>query len=316
MKSTDFTTFLNTPGCSKGRHTNVKPIEPEKITGNLQKDDSPDRVIEHRAPVQEAKKRPPVDAPLVRLKHSVAASLKQQQAQIEAAKKQKEEEEGAENGTEVAIGESCKNNGCKETYNGSSEEGQCRHHPGVPVFHEGMKFWSCCQKKTSEFQEFLDQQGCDFGSHKWVKEESGSSEVECRYDWHQTATHVTVAIYAKKYDPAISYVEVNPVRLRVHVYFPLEKGAFDLDSELRGIIDVNETSCSMMGTKMEIKMKKDEIGSWPKLEIPKIPKPKEEIKNNVAEQESRVDALDLDDLDLTPQKLQLTEAARTIKPAN
>ena len=92
----------------------MKPIEPEKITGNLQKDDSPDRVIEHRAPVQEAKKRPPVDAPLVRLKHSVAASLKQQQAQIEAAKKQKEEEEGAENGTEVAIGESCKNNGCKE----------------------------------------------------------------------------------------------------------------------------------------------------------------------------------------------------------
>ncbi len=22
--------------------------------------------------------------------------------------------------------------------------------------------------------------------------------VECRYDWHQTATHVTVAIYAKE----------------------------------------------------------------------------------------------------------------------
>ena len=59
--------------------------------------------------------------------------------------------------------------------------------------------------------------------------------MECRYDWHQTATHVTVAIYAKKYDPAISYVEVNPVRLRVHVYFPLEKGAFDLDAELRGV---------------------------------------------------------------------------------
>jgi hypothetical protein len=23
--------------------------------------------------------------------------------------------------------------------------------------------------------------------------------VECRYDWHQTATHVTVAIYAKEF---------------------------------------------------------------------------------------------------------------------
>ena len=45
--------------------------------------------------------------------------------------------------------------------------------------------------------------------------------VNCRYDWHQTATTVTVAIYAKKIDPARSVVEINPVRLRVHLYFPL-----------------------------------------------------------------------------------------------
>ena len=32
-KSTDFTTFLNTPGCSLGKHSNIKPEEPEKITG-------------------------------------------------------------------------------------------------------------------------------------------------------------------------------------------------------------------------------------------------------------------------------------------
>ena len=37
-KSTDFTTFLSTPGCSVGRHSNVKPVEPEKITGNLSKE--------------------------------------------------------------------------------------------------------------------------------------------------------------------------------------------------------------------------------------------------------------------------------------
>ena len=32
---------------------------------------------------------------------------------------------------------------------------------------------------------------------------------------------------------------------------------------------MNECSCSMMGTKLEVKMKKAEIGLWTKLEAPK-----------------------------------------------
>ena len=50
-KSTDFTTFLNTPGCALGKHSNVKPINPEKITGNLNKDPEP-VVVETRPPIQ------------------------------------------------------------------------------------------------------------------------------------------------------------------------------------------------------------------------------------------------------------------------
>ena len=37
-------------------------------------------------------------------------------------------------------------------------------------------------------------------------------DMKCRYDWHQTATHITVTVYAKKYDFNVSYVEVSPVR--------------------------------------------------------------------------------------------------------
>jgi cysteine/histidine-rich domain-containing protein len=179
-----------------------------------------------------------------------------------------------------------------------------------------MKYWSCCQRKTSEFQEFLDQEGCNIGVHKWIKEDTGSgAQVECRYDWHQTATHVVVAIYSKKYDPVVSYVEVNPIRLNVHIYFPLEKASLDLDTELRGVIDINECSCSMMGTKMEIKMKKAEPGSWARLEVPKqVIKSKQPETETKAEAEEPVDALDLDDLDFTPKKFQLSEAARTVKP--
>ena len=36
-KTTDFTEFLNTPGCTRGPHSREKPIEPEAITGK--KDD-------------------------------------------------------------------------------------------------------------------------------------------------------------------------------------------------------------------------------------------------------------------------------------
>ena len=43
--------------------------------------------------------------------------------------------------------------------------------------------------------------------------------MKCRYDWHQTASHVTVAIYAKKYSDTESYVEVNPVRFVIVEHF-------------------------------------------------------------------------------------------------
>ena len=133
--------------------------------------------------------------------------------------------------------------------------------------------------------------------HDWYFQE-GSAKVECRYDWHQTATHVTVAIYAKNYDPDISKIEIHGARLKVHVYFPEQAGSFDLDLELAGvsnkfirlriclfipnkidvdlnrkfylkIIDVKQTTATMAGTKLEVKMRKAEPGSWSKLFIPR-----------------------------------------------
>ena len=36
------------------------------------------------------------------------------------------------------MGEPCKNSGCKNTYLGPEESyTNCKHHPGIPVFHEG-----------------------------------------------------------------------------------------------------------------------------------------------------------------------------------
>lgn len=85
-----------------------------------------------------------------------------------------------------------------QTYNGpKTDEETCVHHPGVPIFHEGwgelindaekrlfhlirwyfmsmhhfrMKYWSCCKRKTSDFNSFLSQEGCNKGSHQWRKD--------------------------------------------------------------------------------------------------------------------------------------------------
>ena len=31
------------------------------------------------------------------------------------------------------------------------------------------KFWTCCQRRTSDFDEFLRQEGCTTGEHMWIE---------------------------------------------------------------------------------------------------------------------------------------------------
>jgi CHORD len=45
----------------------------------------------------------------------------------------------------------------------------CQYHPGVPVFHDALKGWSCCSRRSTDFTEFLNIPGCTFGIHNGVK---------------------------------------------------------------------------------------------------------------------------------------------------
>jgi len=313
-KSTDFTEFLNTPGCARGRHSREKPIEPENITGKLDDRSLEEQLQEinkscsgqtkHRSPEPTVKTERPdfSTTPLLLINATRAASLKPITSTVSTPSLNG-------GGNEIPDNEPCKNGGCKVTYGERCEKPECKYHPGVPIFHEGMKFWSCCQRKTSDFQSFLNQEGCMLGEHKWKKDDEGSAKVECRYDWHQTASHVTVAIYGKKYDPDISKIEAHGIRLKVHVYFPEQAGAFDLDLELAGIIDVKQTTATMAGTKVEVKMKKAEPGSWSKLFFPREVKQEVKEEPKTAPVTEKIDALDLDDLDLTPQRSRLSNEA-------
>lgn len=138
---------------------------------------------------------------------------------------------------EISVGTICKNGGCNQSYEGpQTDDSDCIYHPGVPIFHEGLKFWSCCTKRTTDFTAFMNQIGCNTGKHKWISTEDNSDKVNCRFDWHQTAANVVLAIYAKLYHYDKSTVKMNPIRLKVTLIFPQQNNSeFNLDLELRGV---------------------------------------------------------------------------------
>ncbi|KAG6438551.1 cysteine and histidine-rich domain-containing protein [Manduca sexta] len=285
-KSVDFTEFLNIKGCTVAKHSNVKPPEPEKKS--LDKELDKKEVIEVRAPlVGPQLARPPFDSPLVQLECRIADSLK------EAVQKSVQKVTTADDGN-IAIGTTCKNGGCSTAYEGpQTNETMCVYHPGCPVFHEGLKFWSCCQKRTTDFNTFLSQPGCTTGAHKWTKEGTPAGTVKCRWDWHQTPEHVIVSVYTKKYDPTQSFVKLNPIRLYTKLVFHEEGDAvFELDLELRGVVNVQSSSASMLATKVEIKLKKAEPGAWSKLDFPRT-EPKKEVSPAQPVQEVEDDSVDL-----------------------
>ncbi|KAH8313569.1 hypothetical protein KR067_008292 [Drosophila pandora] len=298
-KSVDFTEFLNIKGCTLAKHSNVKPPEPEKP---VKEESNKDEVIEVRAPIKESLPRPPIETPLTVIQPTVAPALKDT---IDSLKITAPAASTAEKSSDsIEVGTSCKNNGCTYSFTGTSSDfGECTYHPGVPIFHEGMKFWSCCQKRTSDFAQFMAQKGCAYGQHKWVKDNEDKKVVQCRYDWHQTATNVVVAIYAKKYHYAQSLVEINPIRLHVNLVFPEQENArFDLDLELRGIVDVKKASAHMYGTKVEITLPKLEPGSWSKLNFPRdtLPAAKKSLAAETPKEEESDEDFDLDDINPIP----------------
>lgn len=290
-KCTDFTEFLNIKGCTKSCHSNVKPPEPEKSAADKSKASEVIEVIAKPLNNVPVLQRPPFDTPPVTLMPTVSPAL------LEQIKGLKSLELRTVSEADIQIGQACKNNACKATYNGPESNNEtCNHHPGTPIFHEGMKYWSCCQKRTTDFSTFLEQPGCTQGQHTWISKTTGKTK-ECRLDWHQTGTFVVVSVFAKKYLPDLSTVKLNPIRLIVDLSFAEDNSRYSRDLELRGVVDIAQSSVSMLPTKVEIKLRKAEPGSWVKLYFPREYKTEiDESVNNDETISAQVEAVDLSDL--------------------
>uniref|UniRef100_A0A8C9EPQ3 CHORD domain-containing protein n=1 Tax=Pavo cristatus TaxID=9049 RepID=A0A8C9EPQ3_PAVCR len=71
----------------------------------------------------------------------------------------------------------CYNKGCGQRFDPEhNSEDSCLYHPGAPIFHDALKGWSCCKKRTTDFSEFLSIKGCTKGFHNKEKPPEPSQE--------------------------------------------------------------------------------------------------------------------------------------------
>ncbi|XP_064405327.1 cysteine and histidine-rich domain-containing protein 1-like [Halichondria panicea] len=275
-RSTDFTDFLHIPGCTTGPHNPVKPPEAEKSAiAPLKEGES---IIVKGPPPPRARQklieaRPADDEPMVKLKTKVTSSLSSlltrlaRQATVEVTKNDKENtsKESCDMET-VDIGTNCKNNGCGAVYVGvESSISRCQHHPGVAIFHDGYKFWSCCQRRTSDFNEFQRQVGCATGDHLWIKPYAKAQA--CRYDWYQMGSFVVVSLFAKACLPEQCSFEANPTTLKLCLEYENGNHCYEDTIKLHGVIDPDKSSVELMGSKVDLKLRKADLFSWTSLKF-------------------------------------------------
>jgi hypothetical protein len=134
---------MDIPPCTTGTHSTTD--KPPEVDSKPQEDDAAlAKKIENlnasappRAPIQPAQHAPtPPPAPL--------------------------ESEDDDPSLEIPDGATCKRKTCGSTYKRgrSRDNEECVHHPGVPIFHEGSKGYSCCKRRVLEFDQFMNIEGC------------------------------------------------------------------------------------------------------------------------------------------------------------
>lgn len=77
-RTTDFTEFLNFPGCSRGRHSNVKPEPATKSSDNNSMESAIQEILNKPINLNEPIERPPEDSPLVTLPVKILPTLQNQ----------------------------------------------------------------------------------------------------------------------------------------------------------------------------------------------------------------------------------------------
>lgn len=192
------------------------------------------------------------------------------------------EEDSDEEGLEVKDGMSCKRRACGKSYDPKVSRGEetCVYHPGVPIFHEGSKGWTCCKRKVLEFDEFMRIEGCKerkghcyVGKKQKDKDKPGGGNdgeeilEDVRSDYYQTPASVIVSYFLKKIDKESATVKFENKATVLDL--PTSDGKrFKKVVEWWGEIDPDKSKFKIMGTKLEMTLiKAGDVTSWPVLRV-------------------------------------------------
>jgi len=175
----------------------------------------------------------------------------------------------------VAPGTQCKRQGCSVQFVSDAENRQgdgpgtiCTYHPRPPIFHEGSKGYLCCKRRVLEFDEFLKIVGCTDGRHLFAPKPNPSITEEftdCRVDHYQTPANVNVSVFAKQVDKERSTIIFESEKIHIDLYLPAGK-RFKRSLDLFGAIDPDTSSFRVLGTKVELNLRKSDGRSWTLLE--------------------------------------------------
>uniref|UniRef100_A0A452DKM9 Integrin subunit beta 1 binding protein 2 n=1 Tax=Capra hircus TaxID=9925 RepID=A0A452DKM9_CAPHI len=276
-RTVDFSEFLNIKGCTVGPHCAEKLPEGPGTSSSLQEQRPPNVIPKSAETLRRERPKSELLPKLLPLNISQALEMALEQKELD-------QEPGAGKWVLSRTGFTGWNLVKVAVYQGlESDATPCTYHPGAPQFHEGVKSWSCCGIQTLDFGAFLAQPGCRVGRHDWGKQLPAS----CRHDWHQTDSLVVVTIYGQIPLPAFNWVKASQTELHVHTVFDGNR-VFQAQMKLWGVIDVEQSSVSLMPSRVEISLVKADPGSWAQLEHPDAlaEKAKAEVGLEMDEEES------------------------------
>ncbi|KAI3332542.1 Pyruvate/Phosphoenolpyruvate kinase-like domain-containing protein [Ustulina deusta] len=270
-----FDEFLAIPPCTEGKHSTTD--HPPKVEKREQAANVTPTAQSLSAKLAEAVSPTPGRAPLVPQPAATAPPPPP-------------ESEDDEPQLEIPHAKQCRRKGCNTTYKKGqqrSDDENCVHHPGAPIFHEGSKGYSCCKRRVLEFDQFMKIEGCKtsprhlfIGSGRDKNKrhqqrssvggdgDDGDDELlqTVRHDFYQTPTTVIASFFLKKIDSARAIVEFNPTTLDLDL--PTSEPApkrYKTTVPLFGEIDTQKSTFKILGTKLEVSLYKADGASWPVL---------------------------------------------------
>ncbi|CAK7567715.1 MAG: hypothetical protein SEPTF4163_005683 [Sporothrix epigloea] len=276
-----FEEFMAIPPCASGKHSTTDvPPKMEKKTDMLA--DAAVKVVDQKkkeASLGPAMPRTPLPIPT---REKLSADTATETAPVAAIQPALPPPESDDDDPTLAIsdGRICRRRGCGVAYiaGSSRSDGEnCVHHPGVPIFHEGSKGYSCCKRRVLEFDQFMKIEGCQTkprhlfigsGKAKSTSTQQGEEILDTvRHDFYQSATSLTVSFFLKKIDKTKAVVTFTDQGIDLDLPttdVPTPK-RYKKHIPLFGQIDPAASKYSILGTKLEVVLAKAAVSSWPVL---------------------------------------------------